>query len=538
MVGVCATIGSISACGSTEQGAPAAGAGGGSQGGSPSDGGRNAAGASTGGTVATGGASTGGTVATGGASTGGTVATGGGVASGGAAQDAGSDGATGDASPPVPCENGVRDAQEDGVDCGFACNRPCMSGSRCTSNTDCASSLCESGHCATPLTGVHTAGLALTEASSPYVLTADTQVGNTLVIEPGVVIIGNHHVLRAKSLSAVGRCTSRITLHDVVLDSGSADRANPGNVVIRFADVFGGSLLWVGAARYQRITITDSRLRATEMLHVWYPLGPTTIERNVFLDTGPISIGMSYDDEQATAVIASNYFRGVVVTPGDVPSAITLWNSGGGSTLTVEHNTFADTGSPAVGLQYDATALNAANNYWGTTNTATFGQMIYDANDDIDLTGTIPYTPVLAAPHPSAPGPDGYADACACVSGCGAPDGGVGDAGAADGDAGTTTGDGGPGLVGTCDLVAPSSYCLETLRLPIGVTASNMQLACEGRGGAWQAPCPTSGRVGSCEADTPSLGHEIYRYYSTGGIPTTSQVVQAFCASKGWKYLP
>jgi heme-binding NEAT domain protein len=54
--------------------------------------------------------------------------------------------------------------------------------------------------------------------------------------------------------------------------------------------------------------------------------------------------------------------------------------------------------------------INAANNWWGTTETATIDQKIYDYNDDFNL-GKVNYTPFLtepnsqAVPNPNAPTP-------------------------------------------------------------------------------------------------------------------------------------
>ena len=54
--------------------------------------------------------------------------------------------------------------------------------------------------------------------------------------------------------------------------------------------------------------------------------------------------------------------------------------------------------------------VNAANNWWGTTDTATIDEKIYDYNDDFEL-GKVNYTPFLTAansaamPDPNAPTP-------------------------------------------------------------------------------------------------------------------------------------
>jgi hypothetical protein len=57
-------------------------------------------------------------------------------------------------------------------------------------------------------------------------------------------------------------------------------------------------------------------------------------------------------------------------------------------------------------VQYDiqagVDAASAANNWWGTTDSAQISQKIFDANDDFNL-GTIIYTPFLNSANPYAP---------------------------------------------------------------------------------------------------------------------------------------
>jgi len=55
-----------------------------------------------------------------------------------------------EAAPAGPsCENGVKDAEEQGVDCGGVCTTKCT-GTGCTTNDECGSGKCEGGACAAP----------------------------------------------------------------------------------------------------------------------------------------------------------------------------------------------------------------------------------------------------------------------------------------------------------------------------------------------------------------------------------------------------
>ena len=50
------------------------------------------------------------------------------------------------------------------------------------------------------------------------------------------------------------------------------------------------------------------------------------------------------------------------------------------------------------GMQVD---INVANNWWGTTDTTTIEEKIYDYHDDFNL-GEATYTPILTEPNPQA----------------------------------------------------------------------------------------------------------------------------------------
>lgn len=444
----------------------------------------------------------------------------------GTRHDAGSD-----ASPRPPCENGVKDGAEDGVDCGFSCNTACVSGHACVSDAGC-------GAGATPLTGVHRQGLVLTKASSPYVLTADTQVAGTLVVEPGVVVLGDTHVLRAESVRAVGTCGARITFVDTTIDAGTSSPPS-GAVVLRFVDLLGGSVLSpTGDSRYSSVYIADSRLRGVRYLYLPYPAGTTVIERNVFLGGEGIFLAL---DDGTTARITSNYFEDVKLPTDYKEAAITLQTNLGVSGVAAKYNTFAGTNGVVVSVGRDVTNFDAKNNYWGTTDPAVIEQRIYDAADDIELTASIPYVPFLTAPHPSAPGRDGYST---CVD---VPDSGLPDSGGATTDGGSpdarvpqesgSGSDSGPSIAGACDQISQASVCTETITPPTGVTLATVQSVCLNGNGGWIGSCPSSGRVTRCEANKPALGHVIYSYYSVGGTPVTAQAMDSYCTLQGWKLL-
>ncbi len=48
-------------------------------------------------------------------------------------------------------------------------------------------------------------------------------------------------------------------------------------------------------------------------------------------------------------------------------------------------------------------AMDASENYWGTTNTSVIDALIHDKNDDVTLAGAINYLPILQTPDPNTP---------------------------------------------------------------------------------------------------------------------------------------
>jgi parallel beta-helix repeat protein len=99
-----------------------------------------------------------------------------------------------------------------------------------------------------------------------------------------------------------------------------------------------------------------------------------TIERN-YVPSG-IKAG--------NATIQNNTIGGIIVE--------------GSSSPTIIYNNFD--GGVSVRMA-SASNINAANNWWGTTNTSLIDQKIWDYTDDFTL-GTVNFVPFLAEPNPQA----------------------------------------------------------------------------------------------------------------------------------------
>ncbi|HEY8907969.1 MAG TPA: hypothetical protein VIM63_18235, partial [Rhodoferax sp.] len=120
------------------------------------------------------------------------------------------------------------------------------------------------------------------------------------------------------------------------------------------------------------------------------------IERNIFKNTGGVSVGTS----SVFVYITNNIFTGS--TNG---YAIENWASYGGENIFVSKNSFLDVGKVALMLPggYNSSAITATNNYWGTTTQSAIQSMIYDKTNDLSSAGYISFLPFLTQPDAATP---------------------------------------------------------------------------------------------------------------------------------------
>lgn len=79
-----------------------------------------------------------------------------------------------------------------------------------------------------------------------------------------------------------------------------------------------------------------------------------------------------------------------------------LYLDGTGYDLTFQNNNLQGNSNYSIQLASGESGdLNATNNWWGTTNSQTISQSIYDSNRDFNL-GTVNYAPALTAANPQA----------------------------------------------------------------------------------------------------------------------------------------
>jgi parallel beta-helix repeat protein len=112
-----------------------------------------------------------------------------------------------------------------------------------------------------------------------------------------------------------------------------------------------------------------------------------TVERNLITNN---TCGVYLRDSSDDAVIKDNTF-----------AVNNVGISNPSNKVAIAGNSFID--NAVYDVQAGSDAVNAAGNYWGTTNSEEISRKIFDSTDDFSL-GTIIYTPFLASANANAPG--------------------------------------------------------------------------------------------------------------------------------------
>lgn len=256
----------------------------------------------------------------------------------------------------------------------------------------------------TNVSGIINQDTTWTLAGSPYYLTGDIQIANgvKLTVEPGVIIEGNNNRIRDfGDFEAIGNSDSKITLKNVNIVPGAGSYNDQFLIHIEHTDMLNGSLYSpTGNAIYGSLILKDSRLfNLSSYLYLWYPTSDVDIERNVFINSGGISVGT---DNGIKVNILNNVFYNYK------NFAVENWACYGNSETNVSYNSFLNPNNYfgktlVLPAGYSSTKMTATNNYWGTTDEAVINNMIFDKNDDLSSASYIDFKPFLQAADPNTP---------------------------------------------------------------------------------------------------------------------------------------
>jgi hypothetical protein len=207
--------------------------------------------------------------------------------------------------------------------------------------------------------------------SSPKI--SNCSIRGTVMIEGGSPIIANNNI---KGIATGGA---------VIIEGGSPEiDYNDISSVYHLAE-YGVSFYGSNNAYIHDNTIHDvGEAGIGKFPGVGPATGTARIERNL-IACNPTGI-----DITANAIIQKNTFQN---------NSVAIHNPS--SSTVIANNTFQNA-QYSIQLEYNAAAVNATYNWWGTTNTTAINQSIYDYNDDFNL-GKVTFDPILTAPNSDAP---------------------------------------------------------------------------------------------------------------------------------------
>lgn len=252
----------------------------------------------------------------------------------------------------------------------------------------------------TDVSGIIREDTVWTKENSPYNLVGDIQIANgvTLKIEPGTMVNGNNRgIYNLGILEVIGNSNSRIKISNTHIVPANDEYSKKCLIHIEYTDIISGSLYGAkGITGYGSLILKDSRIFGlSEFMYLWYPNNNVYIERNVFMNSHKISVGTSGDTK---VYIRNNIFY------NSLGNTIENWNSSGSSETIVEFNSFLGFGNALILPNgYRNTKITAVNNYWGTVDETSIGQMIFDKNDDLRAASVIEFKPYLTEPDSNTP---------------------------------------------------------------------------------------------------------------------------------------
>ncbi len=302
----------------------------------------------------------------------------------------------------------------------------------------------------TNISGILTTNTVWTKSFSPYSFTGSVTVssGVSLTIEPGVTVNLNGYPLTVNGvLNATGTHMAKIYINNI--DSSNGVFAGLNSILANC--VYKGTLTLSGSAKISNSTITGT-IRVSG--------GTVTISNNTIPNTQRIFDGIDFVEAQtitpgygAYAFIADNTisgcWRGIAINAGNtaviqrnyihdnswgIVNGPNSWEVTAGANATILNNTITrNVGgiiimgnfSPIVafnnlqsnnessvstaatssdGLTARTTCpldVNAAYNYWGTTDQQAINQIIRD-HKNYALSGNVYYQPILSSLNPQA----------------------------------------------------------------------------------------------------------------------------------------
>lgn len=248
------------------------------------------------------------------------------------------------------------------------------------------------------------------EHGSPII--SDNNINGTITALGGTAIISNNIITGKISLPAEGSPEisnntitggistlygSPVIFNNIIIGTGrAAIFVGGGNPVISKNTIKNGNYgieLSAGLERFIMAVISDNTISecttagiyAEDFLKPTWGTCTATIERNLINNVGKgITVGSS---------------KNIVIRSNTIANNSVGINNPSSSTLIINNNIQNNIQNSIY--MYDSTDVNATYNWWGTTDTQTINQTIFDFKNDFNL-GTINFVPFLTEPNPQA----------------------------------------------------------------------------------------------------------------------------------------
>jgi hypothetical protein len=222
--------------------------------------------------------------------------------------------------------------------------------------------------------------------------------GASLTIESGVEVSDSKFFV-AGSLFVLGEPEDPVLLQSVDVDL-QRNRLESGYIKFQNVDMREGSFLKAGSgAGYGWLDLAESRFTEVEGFDFLYLTEQSTVERNIFLKSSGLTL---ITGGNGKITIKNNVFS--LHPSGAAIANFANFNNG----VEILYNSFVSTESTALEIaqNHNNAAMNAENNYFGTTNTSVIDSMILDRSDSLTRVSFIDYVPVLGTAHPDTPAYD------------------------------------------------------------------------------------------------------------------------------------
>ena len=259
----------------------------------------------------------------------------------------------------------------------------------------------------TEVAGIITSDTTWTLENSPYIITATVQIPENIVltIDPGVTVIfsgdGDMFLVHG-AIYAHGTVDNKITFEGKGTTNIFNAEARSALFDLEYCTIKDGGKVWRITGGTAQVILRYSELvNITSYSQFSHIKTDNYIEYNIFVNAAGIRIYDWWDSDEP----ALRYYIRHNLIKGNRDFFVECTSNRHSTEVIVKYNSFIDPSGTFLQQGGNYVAINAIENYWGTSNTSLIDLMIHDANDDINSPGVIEYLPILTEPHPDTPTP-------------------------------------------------------------------------------------------------------------------------------------